>query len=61
MEKNIIDAKKLSPEKQSFLREMIVRLYTMGKTENEISTALEATLSLIRSVFHKYKKAEWMQ
>jgi len=56
MENNIIDAKKLSPEKQAFLREMIVRLHLMEKTEDEINVALGASISLIRWVCHKYKK-----
>jgi len=56
MENKIIDAKKLSPEKQSFLREMIVRLYQVGKSYDEIKDALGASQSLIRSVCHKYKK-----
>ena len=53
---NEINARKLSPEKQSFLREMIARLYEMGKNTKEINETLGAKESLILSVCHKYRK-----
>jgi hypothetical protein len=51
---NTIEAMKLSPAEQAFLRMMIVRQYEKGKTPKEIMDILDLKPRLVYSTIRKY-------
>jgi transposase len=55
MKTNTVDAMKLSPEKQAFLRMMIIRQHEKGKTPNEIIDILDLKPRLVYSTLRKYR------
>ena len=59
MENKTIDATKLSPTEQWFLRKTIVQLYTKGFTALQISKMLDVKLRHIQSTIKKYKDGGW--
>ena len=59
MENNTIDATKLSPEEQWFLRKTIVKLYIKGFSSLKISTMLDVKLRHVQSTIKKYKDGGW--
>lgn len=56
MNNDKINAMKLSPEEQSFLRKTIATLYTKGFTAPQISDMLEVKPRHVRSTIQKYKE-----
>jgi transposase len=54
MKTNTIDAMKLSPKEQAFLREMIIRQHEKGKTPKEIMDILDLKPRLVYSTLRKY-------
>ena len=54
-----IDAAKLSPEEQWFLRKTIVKLHLKGFTPNDISNMLDAKLRHVHSTIKKYRDGNW--
>jgi transposase len=59
MDKTKIDAKKLSPEEQWFLRKMIVKLHIKGFSPMEVSSMLDAKLRHVHSTIKKYSDGGW--
>jgi transposase len=59
MENKKIDATKLSPEEQWFLRKMIVKLHLKGFAPNEIASMLDAKLRHVHSTIKKYRDGNW--
>ena len=60
MENNqTIDAIKLSPEEQWFLRKTIIKLHTKGFSSPEISDMLDAKLRHVQSTIKKYTDGGW--
>ncbi|MDR2045566.1 MAG: IS630 family transposase [Rickettsiales bacterium] len=55
MKTNTVDAIRLSPEKQAFLRVMIIRQYEKGKTPNEIMDILDLKPRLVYLTLRKYR------
>jgi hypothetical protein len=55
MKTNAVDAIKLSPEEQAFLRVMIIRQHEKGKTPNEIMGILDLKARLVYSILRKYR------
>jgi hypothetical protein len=58
MKTNTVDAMKLSPEEQAFLRVMIIRQHEKGKTPNEIMDILDLKPRL--SIQH-YASTDWAE
>lgn len=54
MKTDTIDAMKLSPEEQAFLRVMIIRQHNKGKTPKEIMDILDLKPRLVYSTLRKY-------
>jgi transposase len=54
MKTNTIDAMKLSPEEQAFLRVMIIRQHEKGKTPKEIMDILDLKPRLVYSTIRKH-------
>jgi transposase len=59
MENTIIDATKLSPEEQWFLRKTIARLYVKGFSPSEITKILDVKLRHVQSTIKKYRDGGW--
>jgi hypothetical protein len=55
MKTNTVDAIKLLPEKQAFLRVMIIRQYEKGKTPNETMDILDLKPRLVYLTLRKYR------
>jgi transposase len=54
-----INATKLSPEEQWFLRKTIVKLHLKGYTPNDISNMLDAKLRHVHATIKKYRDGNW--
>ena len=59
MENNNINATKMSPEEQWFLRKTIVRLHLKGFSSPEISKMLDVKPRHVQSTIKKYKDGGW--
>ena len=55
----MIEATKLSPEEQWFLRKMIVRLHLKGYGPNDISSMIDAKLRHVHTTIKKYRDGGW--
>jgi transposase len=55
MKTNTVDAMKLSPKEQAFLRVMIIRQHEKGKTPQEIMHILDLKPRLVYSTLRKYR------
>jgi transposase len=54
-----IDATKMSPEEQWFLRKTIIQLYLKGFTSMQIAEMLDVKLRHVQSTIKKYKDGGW--
>jgi transposase len=54
-----IEARKLSPEEQWFLRKTIVKLHTKGFSASAISKMLDAKSRHVQSTIKRYKEGGW--
>ena len=54
-----INAMKLSPEEQWFLRKTIIKLHTKGFEAPDIAEMLDAKLRHVQSTIKKYKDGGW--
>jgi transposase len=57
--KTIIDATKLSPDEQWFLRKTIVKFHLKGKTPNEIAGLLDTHLRSVHRTIKKFRDGGW--
>jgi DNA-binding CsgD family transcriptional regulator len=55
MKTNTIEAMKLSPEEQAFLRMLIIRQHEKGKTPQEIMDILDLKPRLVYLTIRKYR------